>query len=84
MIPPLFVFLMADACVSEELLSSCASFCLRTVSLQSVLSYSQNGVKCVGALSLHGQRLFYGQVNSLSQPYGGLWSVTTAPYFFKQ
>lgn len=36
----------------------CASVCLQTVSHRSVLSHFQNGVKCVGAPSLHGQRPF--------------------------
>lgn len=84
-IPPqcLFSWWRMPGC-ERELLSSCVSFCWHSVSHQSVLSHFLNGVKRVGALSLHGQGLFYGEVNSLSEPYGGLWSVRTAPYFIRQ
>lgn len=68
----------------RELLSSCVSFCRHSASHQSVLSHFLNGVKRVGALSLHGRGLFYGEVNSPPEPYGGLWPVRTAPYFIRQ
>lgn len=47
----------------------------------SVHTHFQKGVKCVGAH--HGHRPFYGQANSLSEPYGGLCSVGMEPYFFR-
>lgn len=76
---------MADAWVSEgAAVLVCIVVPANCVTPMCPLSHFQNGVKCVGALSLRGQRPFYGQVNSLSEPYGGLWSVRTAPYFFRQ
>lgn len=77
-IPPLCFY--EEGC-QRELLSSCASLCLQTVSLQNVLTHFQDGVKCVGALRLHKHRLLYRRLKSQCKPYVGLSPVRAAPYF---
>lgn len=77
-IPPLCFY--EESC-HRELLSSCASLCLQTVSHQNVLSHFQDGMKCVGALCLHEHRLLYRLLKSQCKPYVGLWPIRAAPYF---
>lgn len=61
---------MADACVSEGP-ARLMCIVLPALTVTPISPRLQNG-ECVGALSVHGQTPFYGQVNSLCEPCGVL------------